>query len=861
MDDVPKYSPEWFRLKEEEIAPQNQIETEDENPSADDESKEVGAATLNNEEPIAGSIESQTDENDVEPLPLATEEMDVEDNVVAHEPAVNMIETMRTDVAAPLPAAGLDVMKKNDPETMKKNTHKKKSQIEQLATGPSPLPASSHQDNVDMKMKAAANQQLSISNTREAISNSTLAAYNQQPSLMNTREDISNVNEAANGDLQTNEASDAAETSNRLNGTDRRNEIPQSLVIEDQRQTFVSSLGDTRVTQSESNALHASVSVIPQAFLVEDNKEVAMAELVPPWWKQKRVYVCLVVLVLVCTGVAVGTTQYVRNNRQVLLVNVTAMPSISLAPSSSQMPSLQPSACAERSSMDAEMLEFIFFNLTQPLTVMNGGHAVIADIHLENGCAVMYVVFYELRSWGWMKTQNFQECVSVGNDTDLDAGSWAYQSDSFWDGEYSLAMSKDTVLVGTPFVFNGTGDVLLFEYDHRIKQWSRNWGSMLIEYIFGREGKRLGQSVDVDNDLAVISAPGDNELYIYLRLESGWSQMTSIKMTNITNVAVSQDTIALTVGCQLHLYSYDREANSVEILQQFLEEFCSAPGDSYGDNLGSVALSENHLAVSVFNEFAYDFSDNGCYNPYLRAVSSLPIYNILLYHRLDDSVNYEFIQMLNSSDFEPGFGPNIDLDSDFLLAGSVGNTTLSFTFGSKVWDESVVLDTPDQCGLGGGGDTVVISKRNAVVSTYRDVYMYNVDGCEPMPTTVPSEPPSSHPTITCFQVELSVEHYHANKPAWLFERMNETTDELVGTDTMSSTIPTLRPTFGAFAVVGYDPYHLTYSNDRKCLQEGTHTFTIYNDPLSYNLTSNGNLIAEGREPGYRESTTFQIPFQ
>jgi hypothetical protein len=44
------------------------------------------------------------------------------------------------------------------------------------------------------------------------------------------------------------------------------------------------------------------------------------------------------------------------------------------------------------------------------------------------------------------------------------------------------------------------------------------------------------------------------------------------------------------------------------------------------------------------------------------------------------------------------------------------------------------------------------------------------------------------------------------------------------------------------------------------LKEGRYIFTVYNDPLFYNVTTDGKLIAEGSEPGYRKATIFQVPF-
>ena len=74
------------------------------------------------------------------------------------------------------------------------------------------------------------------------------------------------------------------------------------------------------------------------------------------------------------------------------------------------------------------------------------------------------------------------------------------------------------------------------------------------------------------------------------------------------------------------------------------------------------------------------------------------------------------------------------------------------------------------------------------------------------------------------------------------------------------TVPTMQSCWIPNLNVDYDPFLLTIARERKCLQEGTYIFTIYNDPLFYNAASYGNVIAEDYEPGYKESTSFQVPF-
>eukprot|EP00956_Cyclotella_meneghiniana_P018559 scaffold30993_cov50-Cyclotella_meneghiniana.AAC.3 len=824
--------------------------------AASSSSSSVACAAANEMDQLPHDLIHRVNNSDDAPLPAA-QIVDVKDPDMI-EKKKTQIELMPSD-PAPLPPAQV----RKDPDMIER----KETQIELMPSDPAPLPAAQAvvEDNVtdveDMKKLHDPTRGINSADVElippdpsplpAMFHHDTMCGKVGAPVNRNSRPSIiGNSINAMAGDLIENvprnvDAVQYTMGQDEYSGGDRGDETPQTLVGDAPR--LVANISRRpSLTSSTSQILNASVSVIPQAFLVEDDdhKEVTPAELVLPWWKQKRFYVALAILVLIGAGVAAGTVHYVRNNKEkvIVLANATTTtPSISLAPSSSLMPSFQPSACAERSSMNAERLEYNFLNETQQLTAMDGGRAVVADIHLQDGTALMHVVFYELTPYGWMKTEKFEEFMS------------------YWAETYSLAMSKDTVLVGTPFVLNETGDVLVYEYNHQLKEWKRNWEAMLFES--NGNSQRVGQSLDIDDDLAVINAPGEDEVFIYHRENGDWSKMTSFEMPNTTSIALSGDTIALTVGCQLHLYLYDRNANSVEKLQHFVEDFCTP--NIYGLGIGSIAISESHLAVSAFlGNFRFDSSDNGCWNPYLslRATSKYPLYDVALYHRFDETMNYEFLQMLNSYEFEAEFGPNLDLDEDFLLVGGVGNITTTFTFSEGVWEESVEFITPNQCGIDGYDDTVVISKRNAMVSTYDDgVYVFNIDDCAPMPTSVPSDSPTSDPTITCFQVELTVEHYHALEPTWLFEQMNETIDELFD-DTTS--IPTFRPTFEVtFSVGGYFPLRLTYANDRKCLKEGTYTFTIYKDPLLYNLTSYGNVIADGIQPGWKESTTFQIPFQ
>ena len=121
------------------------------------------------------------------------------------------------------------------------------------------------------------------------------------------------------------------------------------------------------------------------------------------------------------------------------------------------------------------------------------------------------------------------------------------------------------------------------------------------------------------------------------------------------------------------------------------------------------------------------------------------------------------------------------------------------------------------------------------------------------------ESPSLNPSKSCHMVRIFAQHYRGNVPTWTVEPVDETDIHQV-----LPSIPTLRPTWHASLdiedFVDGSPVSLTFTREDKCLHEGTYEFSIYNNPLYYYLGSNGNFIAEGCQPGFRESTTFHVPF-
>jgi hypothetical protein len=914
MNQVPKFSEEWFKLKEKEISLRNGLsdelgEEETANALKEDESSkekmsdqvdEVDAPSMiANEDRLHLGCVTDTDPSNKKVEAIADEAQVVAvDDIAAQEPGElnkNHLKLARPEQItstsdAPLPAGLIDV----DDEEVKKNG-RLGLEVMPSESAWAPVPVGHKtDDDMEKKLKGGAcpeqvlDDSVPIPLTIFEQNNDDLGkkiraapseANNIESNFHGAREDevpsgnITQLTPRQVGFLDTVHSSEHANTSRvntsraHISGTDTSRGTTSHRVVETQRQTYISSLADTSL---RPDAIDASIAEIPEAFLVEDEKDVAFAELVPPWWKRKQTYIAGFVVLLIVIGAAVGGVRYTQKrasqNEVIVFVanETTAAPSISLAPSGSQMPSSRPSSCVDRSSMDPQKLEFVYFNLTFPSCEIDGSHAVVVDIHVEEGVAYMYAIFYHLNRGIWEKSQDFIEYLSEGNDTDLEIGigPWIYESDAYWNDQCAVSMSKDTVFIGVPFMNNGTGTVFVYEFNDRFATWRLLYDAISPEVEM--LGARFGQSLDIDNDLAVVSAPGNDTMHVYLRDGSSWKRVTSFDMVNTTDVAVNGDTIAVTARCEVHLFHYNHKSMTVEYQQHVAGKDQDLDPCSSFWGVGSLALSRNHLAVSAhFDRFESQCGDCETYPYSLRGCSKYPIFDVALFYRTDDSENFTFVQLINSTYFELGFGPNLALEEDFLVVGGVGNKSNSFVFNDGYWKESLELETPDQCGFDGYDDEVHISNRDAVVVTDDGVYVYHIEECANSPSSVPSEAPTSSPTMSCFMIKIFAEHYHALKPVWSFERLNETNVVEPSDILLESPSPTLRPTWGATTNAGdsYNPFKLTYINESTCLKEGRYRFTIYNDPLFYNVTTtDGKLIAEGEKPGFQEATIFQVPF-
>ena len=753
-----------------------------------------------------------------------------------------------SDGDAPMPNESIDKRKIED-YSDKKNTTGMMEIIhpEQMPSESPPMPTLHDGDGMDEKKKAESMQPSIVMMRQHSNATVEFNAADRESSLFRVENNQITCRQAHFLNANASSASSSQNDETQARGISNRD-------IEAQSQTNVSSLGNTSLNPSVID-LDASTPVIPEAFLVEDfdENEVAIAEVVLPWWKRKRFYAAIFIILLIFISSIVGGVKYVQlsSSRKeiVFLTNeTTTAPSLSSAPTSSTMPSFQPSACVDRSSLDPERLEFPYFDLTRPMTAIEGEHSVIVDIHMEeqrvgvfsHGSVSIHVVFYKLTKLGtWDKTQHFKEFLFIEH---------YYKEDWNYDNDYSLALSRNTAFVGSPSAMNGNGIVYTYEFNAKLGEWQRmneitkpddrnnHNGSFGDDQ--DNHNKRFGQMVAIDDDLAIITAfDGDLrvcEIYFYQQVEltSSWNHVTTIAITGyVSDVVISGNTIGIQIGCQVYLYIYNRNLMTAKLTQQF--DVC--PGD--------IALAKNHLAFSGIN--------GG---------------DIALYTRPDESTNFTLLQMLNSStdDTDRSYY-QLALDDDFLVVEGPGNPySHAFVFSNGYWEESFVLDPPDDFALGEYNRFRLDISQWRVLSTaseeYDMIYIYDVNECASMPSPSPDETPPSNTTITtCFMIDIFVQYFWEREPSWTVERVNETDSQ-----ELSSSVPTLSPTLFATYKYNYgenwNPSDWKIIRERKCLEEGTYDFVIYKNPLFYNITSYGSLIVGGYSPGYRQSTKFQIPF-
>jgi hypothetical protein len=565
MNQVPKFSDEWFMLIEKEISllNHNGLLAADEEETAD----QIIEGTFNRTvEPIADGV--------VAPAPNAQ---------VGTSEFLARPEQMSSTNDAPKPfMTDLDV---NDEDSTNKKIMTGAT-LEQVSDDSAPTPIGhieQNKDDIDMKMSAAIPTE---SSDVDIENNSHGVEEDEVPSSGNSTQ-LNHLHSRVVSFLDTVPYTSRVNTNGDVSGEPHLlEEIANSLTA-----------GIQQDINSGLQVDHADVDKlpeIPEAYRVDDGTVIIATNSIP-WWKQRRTKILFCfVLLLVVAVLAVTLKITLTPERTVTkLVAVTASPTISaipslqpsLVPSSSQMPSSSPSACSYRVSNSTRKVELDLISTSQTglKTAIDGLNLVVAwkqfyGEWFEEGS--FYIAFYSLTGDNqWIlsgyhieENVNFELFGSMDNDFDLD-------------------ISGPTAVIGLPAI----GMVYVFRQDNA-GLWVQI-SSPPVKY------DTLGVFVYICNDLLAVadSSKTTYELmqsvtYFFERQGGEWKQ-----------IGVEQNDADLDCG-----YDYNCSSPIPAILARNITKYPCRKSYSYasieedGFNIYQWDESKNTSTVTQLNSSDYD---------------------------------------------------------------------------------------------------------------------------------------------------------------------------------------------------------------------------------------------------------------
>ena len=185
---------------------------------------------------------------------------------------------------------------------------------------------------------------------------------------------------------------------------------------------------------------------IPEAFLVDDisvydERTIYDATPTLPWWKQTRTKFLLAFVLLLLAVMAIVLGVELNKDRSVTqFVKATASPSISVMPSTSQVPTLSPTSCSYTIATNRIDIDLVHPDSLEPRAAIDGENMVVCSWSKENEfSSSVYIVFYQLSSRGdeWERVNFFIEGGSFGGE----------QYDVDVSGKTAVIGLKDTVYV------------------------------------------------------------------------------------------------------------------------------------------------------------------------------------------------------------------------------------------------------------------------------------------------------------------------------------------------------------------------------------------------------------------------------
>ena len=249
--------------------------------------------------------------------------------------------------------------------------------------------------------------------------------------------------------------------------------------------------------EGQTNETNDFLPSITEAYLVDDGSVVIATPKVP-WWKQRRTKILLgFVLILIVTVLAVSLKITLAPERTVTqFVTTTVSPTNSLvpsllpssAPSFSQMPSLAPSKCSKKVISNMKQIELLSSDVTGLNTAIDGDNLVIAWVKLSFvNFGSLYIAFYS-------RSPGSNDWISSGYMVEPNIG---------WVDSVDVSLSENKALVGVAsmntvyaFVLSNTGLWVEVPFPPTFQGLNENFG-------YGCEG--LKETLYICEDLAAVA--------------------------------------------------------------------------------------------------------------------------------------------------------------------------------------------------------------------------------------------------------------------------------------------------------------------------------------------------------------------
>lgn len=353
---------------------------------------------------------------------------------------------------------------------------------------------------------------------------------------------------------------------------------------------------------------------------------------------------------------------------------------------------------------------------------IDGNYAVVGAKGANSSTGLAYVLYFNGTVW------ETQATLKASNGT---------SGDEFG---YAVAISGNTIIVGA---WNDNSKGTVYVYERPVSGWSGNnvFEDAVLHPSNPEIDEYFGKSLDIDGDVIVIGAYGDNSFkgsaYVYEKPATGWENMTqTAKLTSSVeqdgddfgkSVSISGDIIV--IGAYQDDYNSINNCGSAYIYvkpgtgwvstsnyEQKITAYDKAAEDKFGR---SVAIDGNTLVVGAYGKnsnagVAYVYENDGStWNNLGKLIAS-------------------------DADADDYFGISVDIKGNSIIVGAYENnynsetkngTAYVFTKPVSGWtdmNETQMLNASDFASYDRFGISVAITDENICVGSY----LSNEDGTD-----------------------------------------------------------------------------------------------------------------------------------